>query len=230
MNFSFIILAIGIIIYIIKEFKDIKEKKGSKKWDWIIFSVILFLIILGSGLNYYQNIKEDMYSKNAGILSGKLGDKSIVNPAIGFETANIIFINHSKGEKLGLLGIPLDIWIENNELKVSASIRDKSGQIIAILNENEWDLKNKDYDRNFDDKALEVINNENEVVFQIKFNDEFVQIWGVFYNKDGTGSYIEQLNESGLVMGGLNKNETKIINVKKIFRYPSELYFGKRIK
>jgi len=73
------------------------------------------------------------------------------------------------------------------------------------------------FDRNFDEKAVGVINQKGEVVLQIEFDGESVQFAGIFYREDGwriaLGYSIIELRPPG------QKLETSF---PPIFKYPSK--------
>lgn len=228
-NTGIILLGIGILIYLIKEGIQLATKEKKTKLEYFSFIIVLILLITGGTLQYVDNLKKEKYSKDAGILTGKLKNESIINPVIKWGSSSITF-SGNQSKNIPILGMPLDIWVEDGILKISTIIRNKDGKVIAKLEENEWKLnRNSLFDRNFDDIALEVINDNDEVVLQIKFDNDAIQISTIFYNDEGGGKFIEQLpNESGIIFGSFLNNETKILNVDRLFEYPSDLYPGKR--
>ncbi len=135
----------------------------------------------------------------------------------------------------------LDIWIDSNELKVSALIRDKSGGIITKLEANEWQVNpNKIFDRNFDDKGVEVINNEGDVILQVdvkgyeKLPDGseavVVKFKGVFTHADGWRFILGGYENTTIFMQTIapSLSEQRVL-FDKIFKYPSELHPGERL-
>jgi len=77
--------------------------------------------------------------------------------------------------------------MENGESKISCVIRDENGKIIAKIEANDWKINpNLIFDRNFDDKAVEVISEKGDVILQAEFDGEGVLFAGTFYQEDGS--------------------------------------------
>jgi hypothetical protein len=60
------------------------------------------------------------------------------------------------------------VWTEHGQLRVEATIRDKSGAIVATMHGNEWTVNpHRIFDRNFSDTAVEVLDERGDVVFHV---------------------------------------------------------------
>ena len=115
-------------------------------------------------------------------------------------------------------------------MKISTIIRDKEGKILVKLDRNEWQVNpNKIYDKNFDKTAVEVINEEGEVILQAFFDGEGVQFAGIFYQEDGWRIALGPSEDGNGVIEKRPPGEKIQASFKPIFRYRSEEHPGERI-
>lgn len=227
-NVGIILLGTGILIYLIKEGLELRDKPTKLKY--ISFFIIFILLITSGVLQYYQESKKERYSRDSGTLSGKLKDKEIIYPEINWYGASVRFTSNDKNTNI--FSIPLAIWIEDGRLKVSTTITDKENNIIAKLEANEWEVNtntNSFFRRNFDDNALEIIDENENVVLQIQFDGKSIQLAGIWYKEDGSKVCIKP-TKGGFVMASLDKNQTVDMDIDKLFKYPADLHPGERIR
>ena len=223
------------VLAIIELFRGQSDRKIRKRTRYIIllFLVLIFLVNVDI---VYQSYESEKMAKLSGKIDGKLTNKNIVYPTVNFGGAkfvlqggsNVLPFSYKNGP---LIDDPLDVWIENGELKISTNIRDESRNIIATLDSNEWQVNRNNYfDRNYDKKAVEVINNKGEVVLQAEFTGEYVNFAGVFYREDGWKVAVGPAPDGD---GGLFEirppNESLQYKFERLFRYPSDEHFGERI-
>jgi len=127
-------------------------------------------------------------------------------------------------------GNALTIVIEDGQLKVSTLIRDKSGQVVAELVKNEWKVnRNQTWDRNYSKNALEVKDNTGDIVLQIKLVEDKVQFQAKIYDSSGRGVAIGKVLGPEGWGGGIERiepNRPVLINIKPMFKYPSDLHLG----
>lgn len=154
----------------------------------------------------------------------------------------------------------LVIWIEKGRLKVSTQIRDPHGELVAEIIGNEWRLRRDNlWERNYDKNALEVRAAKGDVILQIVFKEDYVQFAAKMYNRNGAGFGIGSAtftqediarHEEGslkIVAAADGPKEVKIgdvtgvlemrplghpleLVIEAIFRYPSELHLGERVR
>jgi len=114
----------------------------------------------------------------------------------------------------------------NNEMFVSANIRNSDNTLIAQIVNNEWKTVNPDtllfWDRNYNAYAFEIIGSNNIPTLQvIMVGPNKIQIGGLFYTRTGS-IYIAQA-PGGAVMyvnvGDEHQEYGK--NILRIFRYPA---------
>lgn len=126
----------------------------------------------------------------------------------------------------------IKIEIEGGEIKLSTKIRDKNGQIIAELINNEWKVvpPPNSWDRNYSPNALEVRDPHGDVILQVRLVENRVQFQAKLYDSTGRGvGFVKSPDpeRKGCIIeltGPAHPNlDLKII---PIFKYPSELHLG----
>ncbi len=78
--------------------------------------------------------------------------------------------------------MPLTAKIIDGKLSISTTIVDKSNKIIAQIVDNQWRVNpNNSFQRNYDDNAVEVIDEQGDVALSVELtNADTVQIQGIF--------------------------------------------------
>lgn len=119
------------------------------------------------------------------------------------------------------------VYSKDGSLIISAKIIAKDGSVIAKLDNNEWLVNpTKSLQRNFTKDTLEVIDESDDVVLQVRLLKDEVQILGIFYGEDGKGVAIWSEGASS-VFRFLNPEEPKPKGlIKPIFKYPSDRHLG----
>lgn len=84
--------------------------------------------------------------------------------------------------KFGDVGLTVER--SGGRLAVSTSIRNSSGKLITEITKNDWSVRpSLAWDKNFNDHALEVIDESGNVVLQVAFLPDRVQVQGIWYNE-----------------------------------------------
>lgn len=128
--------------------------------------------------------------------------------------------------------IKLIVFTNDGVLKISTLIRDQNGAVIAKIEDNEWQVARppKIFDRNYNNYALEVVNENNEVVLQIKLVKDRVQFQGVLYDSNGNGLFIGTGLRNGEKRGVIQVLSPSFPNttfvIKPMFKYPSDRHLG----
>lgn len=237
--------------------KTIPKKKTpqknipKKKWlnGWNLFTVIVGIVtVIGTiyGVLAYKVYIRDkkIFPISGTIVTPRTAEKKIL--AIGsvmFEIKsddNVFIRENSKPV--------ISFHKYNDKLYISAIIRNTEGEIVAKLDENEWQLNlDKYYDRNFNHKALEIIDHFGKVVLQVVDFGDIIYFAGEINRKDGSCFALIPIGEYGSVMviGVGNHKKTillkstyasqhpKISNniptdlkITPIFEYPSDKHLG----
>lgn len=140
--------------------------------------------------------------------------------------------NPSKGYNLdyilGLEGTNFTIFFdEDNIVKVSLTVRDKDGKIVAELIKNEWKLnKGSFWDRNYTKDALEVKAPDGSIVLQTIAKDDRIVLQIRLYDKNGNG-IVMIADPSG--SGALMHRSDGVLDptpIQPMFLYPSDTHLG----
>lgn len=142
----------------------------------------------------------------------------------------VLTITNPEGRIFDLFNENMLTIKRDNTIKVSAKFRNREGEIVAEMINNEWELNtNNFYKRNYSKNALEVIDNEGRVVFNVIIEENEVILQGIFYGKDG--SHLTFADSLGSIVMTYNTDgKGPDVRIAPIFRYPSNRYFGERIK
>lgn len=200
----------------------------------VLFSVVGFCI--GFYKIYTDNF-EKSYAKWAGeMLSSKL---ETVDIRVNVDGANFIS-NQGVLDFKERIDSTMDfkVTLVNQRIKIFSTIRNSSGEIICQINNNEWLINpNNMLDRNFDERGVEILNKNGDVVLQLDNRDDGVHAMGIFYGRYGNGSAILPASifnhhpGSGCMMLFLRKGDSNVhYSVKRIFKYPSDLHKGERVE
>ncbi|MGN7888405.1 hypothetical protein [Dyadobacter sp. 22481] len=126
--------------------------------------------------------------------------------------------------------IGLGVTEKSGNLLVSFIVRDKFGEIVAEMTENEWELNEENfYKRNYDDTGLEVIDSKGDVIFQIELEKGLIKLQGKLYTRSGGGAAFYCAPDGAAVIQGFDSTFVDSIHIQPIFKYPSEKYFGVRL-
>ncbi len=124
----------------------------------------------------------------------------------------------------------LIIVIEDKQLMLTAKIRDKTGNIIVEIVNNDWKVAPppNTWDRNYSKNALEVRDPTGDIVLQVKLLEDRVQFQGKLIDAKGNGYFFGSVGpQSGGIIQKINFDRPEISPKKKpMFKYPSDLYFG----
>ena len=116
--------------------------------------------------------------------------------------------------------IDLGIYLKENRLLFSMNIFDlQRDEIVGTLNYNHWSLFKPNFlDYYFDDKSLEIIDRQNNVVFSIKLlSSNKIRLRGYF----STDSNVTVLSDSGLITyykDSTNYKKDALVSIKNIHR------------
>lgn len=121
--------------------------------------------------------------------------------------------------------------IEAGVVKISATIRDKSGSVIAQLVKNEWTVNPaRSWDRNYSKDAVEVMDPTGKVVLQAVALPDRVQFSANMYGRDGAFLGMGKAGPNAPGPGGMMWfSEDRGTPIPPIFRYPSATHLGERL-
>jgi len=125
----------------------------------------------------------------------------------------------------------LTIVTEDNQVKVSTIVRDKTGAVIAELRKNEWKINpNNSWDRNYTADALEVKDPSGEIVLQVKALRDRIQLQAKMFDSSGRGFAFGKLHGpdgwgGGIEFTGAAHPELQM-KFEPMFAYPSDSHLG----
>jgi hypothetical protein len=232
-------------------------------WLKILVIVLLLIAVVAHVFALKAEKKEREVSKYAGKLTGGtvtlLSTREKVYPKLKLGDSNT-FIVWRGPQAQPLLRVfednDLTIWIEGGQLKLSTKIRNKNGQLVAEIIGNEWKLKReKLWDRNYNRNALEVKDEQGDVVLQVLMKEDYVQFAAKMYGSNGEGFAIggKEFTKEDIIRHNEGKSiilatkdgpkEVKVgdktavfeksppgypleLFIQPIFKYPSDLHLG----
>lgn len=220
-------------------------------WIKIIFAVGL---ILGAILLLFQYIieqrdkeKEEKKSALSGTIKSKIiPERTTVTIRIGASFVRSDLNSLRNGQVLHPFSFmggydpnepTVTIKLKNEKILISGKFRSIDGKVIAEIIDNEWVVKSKSFQRNFDENGFEVIDEYEIIKFQIDYTDIYnIRIGGVFI----AGEYLCTLPENGpqtnatfsyeIAQSALQDYIRLSNKVETLFLYPSDKNFGVRRK
>jgi hypothetical protein len=115
-------------------------------------------------------------------------------------------------------------------LKISTDIRNKDGKVIAKVENNEWKIKpEKSFDFNYTNDALEIKDDNDRVIFQVRINKNIIELQGIFNSASGKSLLLTESGQIGVSKTPFDSSE--LINpIVPIFKYPRKLHFGELVE
>ena len=166
-----------------------------------------------------------------------LSGRKALFPKLEFGDSGAIFAYAGpQGSPLFSIAEDNDITIEmeDGRILVSASIRDKSGALVAEMVRNEWKvIADRAWDRNYSSDALEVRRSSGDIVLQVKLVGDRVQFQAKLYDKTGLGIAFGKVRGPQRWGGGIeftgSEHPNLELKIAPIFKYPSALHLGERV-
>jgi hypothetical protein len=122
----------------------------------------------------------------------------------------------------------LTILEDNGQIKISCKITGQGG-LVAEIENNEWRVRpSQAWDRNYNKNALEVRDNNGDIVLQAYLLNDRIQFQGKFYDNHGNGVALVGRNEWGAsVIEFTGVDHPKLeSSIEPIFMNNSDLHFG----
>jgi len=180
--------------------------------------------------DYRQARLIEKINASFGTIYDKDGSATVPEFEIGYGHA--ILKSRTGAPIIGYSGAVFSAHVKNKKLFVSAIIRGKDGKPIAVIDQNEWTMYNKDYEYNDNETAFElVIKGEHRACFQIELRDGRAHIQGILYDEYGGGFTLYSIpHQEGGYMHPFWPHEVFMIpEIAPIFKYPRERYYGVRV-
>ena len=121
------------------------------------------------------------------------------------------------------------IWIEDGQLRIRFKLRNQARQLIANIDGNEWWVNQPlGVQLNFDDEAIEVINEKGKVQLQVIMFANIVQVSFFNYFEHGGTAFLMSKDGRGF-NGVFEERIGPPQSIEPIFKYPRRLHPGRRI-
>jgi hypothetical protein len=196
------------------------------------------IIVLGTGLEFvclYPLRREEKASAIRGHIEAPTGllPTEVPKFEIG-DSGSILGYSGPTGKPI-IAAWESELVLKNNngELLVSARVKDRNGNMIVEIKDNEWRVSQNNavaWEWNYDDTALEVKDGTDRVVFQIKSAWHRYQIQGEWRNDRGEVGVVRKDPETGhgllwnVDAGSALYRKSPIV---PMFRYPAKDYWAR---
>jgi hypothetical protein len=123
-----------------------------------------------------------------------------------------------------------------NGMEISTPVLDRSGKKIGSIEKNHWTVVSQPeiWDKNYTDNALEIKDNRGEVVLQIRFLPDRLQIAAEWRDQFGRGQEWAKCGKppTGCVIpwSDARTESQNEVAIEPIFQYPSSEHWGEYIK
>ncbi|WP_299122969.1 hypothetical protein [uncultured Winogradskyella sp.] len=126
--------------------------------------------------------------------------------------------------------INISVRLSDDDLLISGSLHEKNGKRVIELKDGEWALsKGTVFSINYDGSAIEIIDNDGYVLFQMEVMVDELRLKGIFYGKkaafiinDGIQSVSYDSDEYEVVL------KSKASKIERIFKHTGENYLNTR--
>lgn len=114
-------------------------------------------------------------------------------------------------------------YLTNNRVYIKAQLP-FGGEESTVKMSDEWPIQlPSGWDRNFDSKSLEIVDDKTNPVFQVRYDSPIkIEVYGIFVNEVGAIS----MAFDGVQSAGPGIAVKSIPKVKSWFKYPSSDYLG----
>jgi len=192
-------------------------------------------------------------SERAAILEGQLCSSrsfwgKCYTPAVpiieigGDSGSNIVYVGQDSSVDFGTFARNAGLRIERgkNGMEISTPVLDRSGKKIANIEKNHWVVvaQPEIWDKNYTHNALEIKDSRGEVVLQLRFLPDRLQIAAEWRDQFGRGqewakcSAAPDKPKSGCVIpwGDARTELQNEVPIEPIFQYPSSKHLGEFVK
>jgi hypothetical protein len=155
----------------------------------------------------------------------------------GDSGSKIVYVGAENSVDFGKFARDCGLRIETGKhgMEISTPVLDRSAKKIANIDKNHWTVIPQPgiWDKNYTDNALEIKDSRGEVVLQLKYLPDRLQIAAEWRDQFGRGQEWTKCPSPDKRTGGCvipwGSPQTELQNevvIEPIFRYPSKEYFG----
>lgn len=123
---------------------------------------------------------------------------------------------------ISLKGVSFVAYVSNGKFYVDTSLYGGRGISPVVIKGNEFLVKPPNWDKNYDENALEVINQDGDPILQLIYDTQHhIVMYGIFPYPGG----VAVVDKSGFTMD----DSFKVLHLRPMFKYPSSSYLGQRV-
>jgi hypothetical protein len=216
------------------------------KTRWATFTVLMLLFVVV----FSQTARTQWREEKASVLSGELCSFRSFSgicytppvPIIEIADSGTKFIwGSSNPMEMGEFAHNVGFRIENGRhgIELSTPVLDRSGKKIANIEKNHWTVMPQPgiWDKNYTENALEIKDSREQVVLQIRFLSDRIQIAAEWRDQFGRGQEWSKCPNStkdhASCISPWGSPQTELQNeliIEPIFKYPSSEYWGEFVK
>lgn len=199
---------------------------ATRSSHWMAWVGIGLTLLVAAG-QFYRSQMEQWRAASNGTLSPRIA--SSVNVERFSVGARSFRVQASEGlvfrdanEEL------LRVRTDEGRLLVSARFLDEEGALIAQLVDNEWGLnRNRYFDRNYTQNALEVVDQKGRVALQLVHGGNTINVEGIFRCREGRHLVMmhSPKTSEGIFILGRKGMPDPLLSPASICRYPAAAHF-----
>jgi hypothetical protein len=160
----------------------------------------------------------------------------------GDSGSKMIYVGQENSVDFGVFARNAGLRIERgkNGMEISTPVLDRSGKKIASIEKNHWTVAAQPeiWDKNYTDNALEIKDSRGEVVLQLRFLPDRLQIAAEWRDQFGRGqewakcaAALDKPKTGCIIPWGDARTELQNeVAIEPIFQYPSSEHLGEFIK
>jgi hypothetical protein len=212
-------LALHVLFSVLKPLASIMAK--SHRWLCIVLAPVMVAAA------FHEQIREKRITEHSALMSGVLTPEDASIPwqaptdqfpvIVGGDSPYGFQIKASDGAALGMDTDTLKLQIVDGKVELSTMVRDQSGNTVVQITNNHWIVSSnpqQSWDKNYDDHALEVLDGQHQVIFQVRLYKNGVRLQGRWYGNR--------------VFDGPPDKPDPTYGKQPLFKYPSNLFWGER--
>lgn len=198
---------------------------SKQKWLKWVAAVLVIIIAFGQIWVECESAQKEKRSRWNGVLTSPTRSKEtipvlLVGAGLGPDPPRMSPVPPSHELMTLADGAPVLLRMDRGEAKISMWIRDREHRLLASIRDNEWMVnQQRAFDRNFNDNALEVIDDKGKVLFQIQVQghevkfaallDEYVLFAPLFGPNEGSLFVYPSSQHAGELMEDYLKKNKK---------------------
>jgi hypothetical protein len=206
----------------------------------VLIAVGIIITAFGGFGTYFAGKKIEQKEAEKSAMSGRLQSQET---PLSREMIQVYFGTNRSANQVEMLGngkvihpfSGVDVFLKDDEIRVSAKVLSTDGKACAKLIDNEWEINSNNYfTRNYDGSALEVCDAARDIVIlQVELLDQqSVRLSGLFED----GDYVWCVVDSGQMIHPRQDEIERYAPVitsalrtqESLFRYPSNLHLHER--